>query len=89
MSRVSFGSRPMPVCSYAAERPVPKSTRPLERWSSMATRSATRIGWWYGRTTTPRPSLIRFVNALRAPKNTSGQGGLENPVRKWCSTSQM
>ena len=28
MARVLRGSMPIPVCSYAAERPVPNSTRP-------------------------------------------------------------
>ena len=46
ISRLSLGSMPMPVSSYGAERPVPKSTRPSDRWSSIATRSATLFGWW-------------------------------------------
>ena len=46
IARVSRGSMPMPVCSYGAERPVPNSTRPPDMWSTIATRSATRTGWW-------------------------------------------
>jgi hypothetical protein len=30
-------------------RPVPNSKRPSPRWSSMATRSAMRAGWFTGR----------------------------------------
>jgi hypothetical protein len=51
-------------------------------WSTIATRSATRTGWWYGRITTPKPSRMRFVSRLSAPKITSGQGDMEKLVRK-------
>ena len=37
------------ACSVVDEpRPVPNSKRPSERWSSIATRSATRAGWFTG-----------------------------------------
>ena len=40
---------PKPPISVVDEpRPVPNSKRPLERWSSIATRSATRAGWFTG-----------------------------------------
>ena len=40
---------PKPACSVVDEpRPVPNSNRPPERWSIMATRSATRAGWLTG-----------------------------------------
>ena len=40
---------PKPFCSVVEEpRPVPNSKRPSERWSSMATRSAMRAGWFTG-----------------------------------------
>ena len=40
---------PKPFCSVVDEpRPVPNSNRPPERWSSMATFSATRAGWFTG-----------------------------------------
>jgi hypothetical protein len=38
---------------------------------------------------TPKPSRIRLVIWLSAPRSTSGQGEAENPVKKWCSTNQM
>ena len=50
ISRVSsWSSMPKPFCSVVDEpRPVPNSKRPSDRWSSMATRSATRAGWLAG-----------------------------------------
>ena len=50
ISRVMSGSgMPKPFCSVVDEpRPVPNSKRPSERWSSMATRSAMRAGWFTG-----------------------------------------
>ena len=40
---------PKPFCSVVDEpRPMPNSKRPSDRWSSIATRSATRAGWFTG-----------------------------------------
>ncbi len=66
IARVSRGSIPCPICSYAFERPVPSSIRPSVSWSSIATRSATRTGWWYGRMHTPKPSRMRLTSACSA-----------------------
>ena len=46
-----------------APRPVPNSNRPLERWSSIATRSATLAGWftWGSGLKMPEPMWMRSV----------------------------
>src|SRR5439155_15908037 len=43
-ARLVSRSTPNAVCSMGVERPVPHSTRPLDRTSTVATFSATRIG---------------------------------------------
>jgi hypothetical protein len=50
MRIVSAGSvMPKPRCSVDDDpRPTPNSNRPSESWSIMATRSATRAGWFTG-----------------------------------------
>ncbi len=61
-------SMPKPVTSrLPAPRPVPNSKRPSLRWSSMATRSATRTGWLTCglRLKMPEPTWIRSVTADR------------------------
>ncbi len=62
-----------------APRPVPNSTRPPERTSSVATRSAVRTGCWKGSRTTPSPSRIRLVIRDSAPSTMSGDEECENP----------
>src|SRR2546430_1185710 len=54
-------------------------------WSTIATRSATRTGWRYGRSTTPKPSRMRFVCRLSAPQMTSRQGEprMTMPIFVW------
>ena len=46
-----------------APRPVPNSKRPSDRWSSMATRSATLAGWftWGSGLKMPEPRWMRSV----------------------------
>ena len=59
---------PKPVTSLLpAPRPVPNSKRPSLRWSSMATRSATRAGWFTSglRLKMPEPRWMRLVRAAR------------------------
>ena len=64
MSLVSSGSvMPKPPISVVDEpRPVPNSNRPFETWSIIATRSATRAGWFTGGVTLmiPRPDVDLF-----------------------------
>ena len=69
---------------------MPKSTRPSEIRSSVATRSATRAGWLTagGIWTIPWPSRMRWVRAAAAARKTSGADECEYSSRKWCSTSQ-
>ena len=69
---------------------MPKSTLPSETRSSVATRSATRAGWFTagGICTIPWPSRMFSVRWLAAARNTSGAEECEYSSRKWCSTSQ-
>jgi len=50
------------------------ATRPDERLSTSAHSSATRIGWWSGRTTLPERSFSRSVTSDSAPAKTDGLG---------------
>jgi hypothetical protein len=64
----SVPGMPKPVTSrLPAPRPVPNSNRPSLRWSSMATLSATRAGWFTGgeRLKMPEPRWMRSVTAAR------------------------
>ena len=84
-SRFVSGSTPKGSISKAvAERPVPNSSRPLLTISSIAARSATRIGWLYpnGSSTTPWPIRMRDVCWLTAARKTSGADEIENSPRK-------
>ena len=61
---VSASGMPKPWYSVLDDpRPVPNSNRPLLRWSSIDTRSATRAGWFTGgvRLKIPEPRWIRSV----------------------------
>ena len=91
ISRLRLRSTRKPPSSAAEEdSPVPKSTRPSEIRSSVATRSATRAGWLTagGIWTIPWPSRMRWVRAAAAARKTSGAEECEYSSRKWCSTSQ-
>ena len=67
MSVVSSGSwMPNPRCSVVDEpRPIPNSKRPSDRLSSIATRSATRAGWFTGGVMLKIP-LPRWMLSVRA-----------------------
>ena len=59
---------PKPFCSVVDEpRPMPNSKRPSDRWSSIATRSATRAGWFTGGVMLkmPEPRWMYEVAAAR------------------------
>ncbi len=77
-------------CSLGVDRPVPHSTRPRLKTSTVATFSATRIGCWNpgGMNTTPKPSRMFLVAWDSAPRMTSFDGDAERISRKWCSTTQ-
>jgi len=87
-SRLFSRSTPNAICSIGVERPVPHSTRPPDRMSTVATFSATRAGWMKlnGSSVTPKPRRICSVTWLSAPRTTSLDGECERPSRKWCST---
>ena len=90
-SRVSSGpGMPKPRYSVLDEpRPVPSSKRPRLRWSSIATRSATRAGWFTGgvRLKIPEPMWICSVRAAAKPMRTSLAETCEYSSRKWCSVN--
>ena len=69
--------------------PMPKSTRPFDRMSSIATRSATLTGWFMrnGRHTTPCPMRMRFVFAATYARKVSGALMCAYHSRQWCSTA--
>jgi hypothetical protein len=78
------------ACSIGVERPVPHSTRPLDRMSTEATFSAIRCGGVNpnGVRVTPKPNRICSVICDSAPNSVSGAGQCDLPSRKWCSTAQ-
>ena len=61
-----------------------------ERMSSMAVRSAMRIGLEYSgtQTTMPWPRRMRLVTMAQAVRNISGAEEWEYSSRKWCSVDQ-
>src|SRR6266542_6948269 len=67
---------------------MPNSSRPFERWSTVATSSANRSGWLSGSTWTAMPILIRRVQAASAAATTSGDDSTERSFWKWISASQ-
>jgi hypothetical protein len=88
MSLVSEVRRSKVAISWApAPRPVPNSKRPLVTWSSMATRSALRTGWFTGRERLmmAEPRWMRSVWAATNGMTTSGADMWEYSVRPWCS----
>ena len=85
---MSRDSMPKPKTSVVDDpRPVPNSNRPSDRWSSMATLSATRAGWLTGGVVLKiaDPTWICWVRAATKARKTSGAGMCEYSVRKWCS----
>src|SRR2546427_1430188 len=86
---VSPSGMPKPLNSVDDEpRPVPNSKRPSLRWSSMATRSATRAGWLTGgvRFQIAEPRWMRVVRAAMKGSTISEAERCEYSSRKWCST---
>src|SRR5262249_46959770 len=61
--RLSFAPAPPP--GAPAARPTPRSTRPPDNTSSVATCSASSTGLCHGSTTTAVPRRIRVVQAAR------------------------
>ena len=89
-SRLVSQSTPKPPSSARDDAsPVPRSTRPPDRRSSVAARSATLAVWLNssGNCTMPCPRRMRSVTAATAPRNTSGAAEWLYSSRKWCSTS--
>ena len=70
-----------------APGPEPKIARPLDMWSSCTIRWATLNGWWYGRLTTPVPSLIVWLTWATAASSISGEAIVSHPD-EWCSPTQ-
>ena len=64
--------RPDPV--HVDERAVPTSSRPPDKMSRAAARSATRTGWFISgtQTTAPWATRMRSVRAATAVRNSSG-----------------
>ena len=56
-------------------------------WSSWTIRWATLNGWWYGRLTTPVPSLIVWLTWATAASSISGEAIVSQPD-EWCSPTQ-
>ena len=88
---VVSGSISKPASSlHVDERAVPNSSRPPDRMSSTAARSAMRTGWFiFGtHTTAPWPTRMRLVCIAQAVRKSSGAEQCEYSSRKWCSTAQ-
>ena len=70
---------------------MPNSKRPSLRWSIIATRSATRAGWFTGGVMLkmPVPTWIRSVLAATKARNDSLAERCEYSVRKWCSVAHV
>ena len=75
---------PNAVCSIGVDRPVPHSTLPLLKMSTVATFSATRAGWMKpkGMSVTPKPILICWVDSASPPRMASEHGEADRPSRK-------
>jgi hypothetical protein len=80
----SGSARNPPSSVHVAERPVPNSSRPPDRMSNTAARSATRIGWLNcgTHTTMPWPTRIRVVCMAHAVRKSSGAEECEYSSRK-------
>ena len=71
---------PKPPISVVDEpRPVPNSKRPPDTWSIIATRSATRAGWFTGGVTLMMP--LPDVDAVRAGEHPRHQHLVGGDVR--------
>jgi hypothetical protein len=70
---------------------MPNSKRPSLRWSIIATRSATRAGWFTGGVMLkmPVPTWMRSVLAATKARNDSLAERWEYSVRKWCSLAHV
>ena len=88
---VASGSMPNVAHSAPPERARPSSTRPFERWSSTAARSATRSGWLIlnGVSTPAWPTRMRSVCCAIAAFINSGAPEYENSGVQWCSTDHQ
>jgi len=69
-------------------RPIPNSKRPSLMWSTVATSSAMRSGWFSGRTWTAVPIRTRRVRAAMALATCSDAEMIERLGVKWISPSQ-
>ena len=69
-------------------RPMPNSKRPSLMWSTVATSSAMRRGWFSGRTCTAVPTRTRRVRAATALATWSEAEMIERVGVKWISPSQ-
>ena len=91
MARVSSGSvMPKPPISVLDEpRPVPNSKRPFETRSIIATRSATRAGWFTGGVMLMMPDATWMfcVRANTHAMRVSLAEMCEYSLRKWCSVN--
>ena len=67
LDRSSMSGRKARISWLPAPLPVPNSKRPSERWSSIATRSATFAGWFTcgSGLKIPEPRWIRSVARAR------------------------
>ena len=71
-------------------RPMPISSRPPLRWSSMARSSASWIGWRKVMMLAAWPTRIRSVWAARSAHMSTGLGHTSSPsCPKWCSVVQI
>ena len=62
--------------------PMPNSQRPFDNRSSVATRSATRVGWLVVTWKMPWPRRMFLVRWLAAARKDSGEGECEYSSRK-------
>ena len=67
--------------------PEPNSTRPFDRWSSVATSCASRIGLWNGSCQIIAPTWMRSVAAATAVRKTVG-AVIAPMYEAWCSMIQ-
>ncbi len=81
-SRLSSRGTWNAVCSIGVDRPVPHSTRPLERMSAVATFSATRIGGVNacGISVTPKPRRRFSVHWRERADDHLGRGRVRAPL---------
>ena len=73
--------------SVPGARPIPRSTRPGWRASSIPNCSATTSGAWFGSMTPPEPIRIVEVALATWASRTAGEE-LAMPGMLWCSATQ-